>query len=361
MHLKSTWIRLTPIGLILLALQMSACAHSPRHSDSDSNTAPATVAETKGFDAELTRYAYPFPVKFYEFESQRQKLKMAYMDVTPEPSNGHTVLLLHGKNFSGAYWAPTMRSLAKAGFRVIVPDQIGFGKSSKPAAYQFTFQTLATNTKGLLEQLGISSFTVVGHSMGGMLATRTALMFPDAVERLVLVNPIGLEDWKTRVSYRSVDDVYQQELKATPESIRAYMQTSYFDGKWKPEYDSLVEILAGWTQNPDYPVVAWDAALTADMIFTQPVIYEFNRVRAPTLLIIGQRDRTAIGRAWATPKVASQMGNYPVLGRRAARLIPGAKLVEIQNSGHLPQVEAFPAYEKALLDFLANKNRKSKK
>jgi len=88
------------------------------------------------------------------------------------------------------------------------------------------------------------------------------------------------------------------------------------------------------------------------MVFTQPVLYEFPLLRAPTLLIIGQRDRTAVGKAWAPDPAKATLGDYPTLGRKAAKTIPGAKLVEIKDAGHLPQVEAFDEYIKAVLDFL---------
>jgi pimeloyl-ACP methyl ester carboxylesterase len=175
--------------------------------------------------------------------------------------------------------------------------------------------------------------SVVGHSMGGMLATRYALLHGARVEKLVLVNPIGLEDWKTVVPYRTIDAWYAQELGATVDSVRAYQKQSYYDGQWKPEYERLIEIAGGVTQHPDYPRVAWCSALTYDMIFTQPVVHEFPRLAVPTLLIIGQRDRTALGRAWAPKDVAAALGDYPALGKRAAVAIPGARLVEIPGVG----------------------------
>ncbi len=101
------------------------------------------------------------------------------MDVPPTcgTSNGKTAVLLHGKNFCGPTWGATASVLADAGYRVILPDQIGYCKSSKPASYQFSLQQLAENTLGLLNTLGdIDGFTLIGHSLGGMLATRFALM-----------------------------------------------------------------------------------------------------------------------------------------------------------------------------------------
>ena len=248
----------------------------------------SSIEQTR-FDARLSKFEYPHEVQIFAFEDQRQPLEMAYMDVPPTgTANGEAVLLLHGKNFAGAYWKDTIATLAEKGYRVVVPDQIGFGKSTKPAAYQFSFHGLAANTHALLEKIGVESVSVVGHSMGGMLATRYALMYPESTEKLVLVNPIGLEDWKLVVPYQGVDAWYQSELQKTPEKVRAYMQASYFDGKWKPEYDAVAALQMGWAdeEGPGRELVAWSSALTYDMIFTQPVLYEFGQLKVPTLLII---------------------------------------------------------------------------
>lgn len=305
------------------------------------------------FDDRLTHYPYPYEVKTRRFEAQRQPLEMAYMDVAPTgKANGETVLLLHGKNFSGAYWKTTIEPLTKSGYRVVVPDQIGFGKSTKPKHFQFTFHALATHTRALLDELGIGDVTVVGHSMGGMLATRFALMFPDVAKKLVLVNPIGLEDWQKFVGYVPVGTWYENELNKTPRKVRQYMTTAYFDGEWKKDYDVLAELQMGWTESPDYPRIAWVSALTYDMIYTQPVVYDFPRVTQPTLLIIGDRDRTALGRGSAPPEVAAQMGLYDQLGKKTRDAIPNAKLVELDGIGHIPQYEAYNDYIKALMTFL---------
>lgn len=305
-----------------------------------------------GFDAELTSFAYPYKVQIYQLESQNQKLKMAYMDVAAPKANGHTVVLLHGKNFSGFYWESTIKFLVELGFRVIVPDQIGFGKSSKPAAYQFTFHTLSLNTKKLLDQLQIKNAVVIGHSMGGMLASRFTLMYPAFVEKLVLVNPIGLEDWRLQAPYPGIDEIYKAELKATPDSIREYQKQAYYAGEWKPDYEKLIVAQSGWTKHADFQRVAWNSALTAEMIYTQPVIYEFSKIKAKTLLIIGQRDRTAVGKQWASADIAKKMGDYPKLGMKVRRLLAHSRLVEFPGVGHMPQVEAYERYKKSITKFL---------
>ncbi|MGV3540206.1 MAG: alpha/beta fold hydrolase [Rufibacter sp.] len=301
---------------------------------------------------ELTNYTYPFQVAFHPVKVQRQLFKMAYMDVKPQKPNGKTVVLLHGKNFNGAYWEQTAKDLSRNGYRVIIPDQIGFGKSSKPQNIQYSFQMLAQNTKSLLDSLGIEQASVLGHSMGGMLATRFALMYPQSTQKLILENPIGLEDWKRWVPYQSVEKWYAGELKQTAEGIKKYQSESYYGGKWQPEYDQWLNLLAGWTLSPDYALIAWNAALTYDMIFTQPVVYEFSDVKVPTLLIIGQRDRTALGKANAAPEVREKLGHYPTLGRETAKKIKNATLVELDNVGHLPHIEAYDRFIQPLLQFL---------
>jgi pimeloyl-ACP methyl ester carboxylesterase len=303
-------------------------------------------------DPEARNFPYPYPVHMFPVQSQRQALQMAYLDVAPEKPNGRSVVLLHGKNFSAAYWARTIAALNAGGFRVIAPDQIGFGKSSKPQSYQFSFVALAAQTAALLDKLGIARAAIVGHSMGGMLAARFALLYPDRTERLVLVDPLGLEDYGAYLGARTVDDWYAREKTQTPEKLREYMRRAYFDGVWKEEYDDLLRLPAGWMLHRDYARVAWDAALTSDMIVTQPVVHDLERLTVPTLIIVGARDHTAVGRDQVPAPTAAKMGHVLELARAAARRIPAAKVVEIPEAGHLPQVEDFSRYREALLGFL---------
>ncbi|MBB3061016.1 alpha/beta fold hydrolase [Microbulbifer rhizosphaerae] len=305
-------------------------------------------------DAMLSDYQYPYPVKQFPLTSQQQPLAMAYMDIPParEQKARSTVLLLHGKNFSGAYWQDTIKALSEAGYRVIAPDQIGFGKSSKPMRFQYSFQTLADHTKALLDHLKLDRVAVAGHSMGGMLASRFALMYPERLERLVLINPIGLEDWKRTVPYQPLDRAIAAERAQTPEKIKRYMTRAYFDGQWRKAYEPLLAIQAGWAAGPDSDKIAVVDALTSDMVFTQPVLYEFPDIRVPTLLIIGTRDRTAIGRDRAPASVQKTLGRYDQLGKKTAEAIPNATLVELDNVGHIPQFEAFAPYMESFQDFL---------
>src|SRR3954453_5549172 len=241
------------------------------------------------------------------------------------------------------------RRLSRRGAR---PDRLL--QIHQAGALSVQFPTAGPQYHALLASRGIARATIMGHSMGGMLAMRFALMYPDAVEPLVLVDPLGLEDWKAEgVPYATVATTYQAQLKTSFDSIKADQLRSYYHGQWKPEYDRWVAMLSGMYAGAGKERVAWNQALTSDMIYTQPVIYELGLIKSKTLLMIGGKDRTAPGANRAPAEIAARLGNYPELGRRAARSIHDATLVEFPELGHSPQVEAPEAFHKALLDGLS--------
>ncbi|HEY3595938.1 MAG TPA: alpha/beta hydrolase [Paraburkholderia sp.] len=346
--------RTLPALLVSFVLGVAPAVGALAAESAAAATAPMAGNEGPAYGPELQGFDYPWPVREFTFTSQGEPLHMAYMDVAPEHPNGRTAVLLHGKNFCAATWGETIRRLTDAGYRVIAPDQIGFCKSSKPQRYQFTFQQLARNTHALLESIGVRNATMIGHSTGGMLAVRYALMYPDDTQQLVLVDPIGLEDWKAKgVPSQSVDQWYERELKTTADGIRRYEQATYYAGKWSADYEPWVQMLAGMYRGPGKQQVAWDSALLYDMIYTQPVVYELGLLKMPTLLMIGDKDTTAIGKDSAPPDVRATLGHYPELGKAAARVIPHATLVEFPTLGHSPQMQDPQAFHKALLDGLA--------
>jgi pimeloyl-ACP methyl ester carboxylesterase len=313
-------------------------------------TVPGRGAELAPLSISMEGYPYPYPISFLPLKIEGQDLRMAYMDVAPDGKpNGKSVLLLHGKNFFGAYWKETIGILAKNGYRVVVPDQLGFGKSARPDIH-YSFHLFGANTKMLLDSLGIKQAAVVGHSMGGMVAVRFALLYPEMVSALVLENPIGLEDYRELVPYITLEQAYRNELNATEEGIRGYIR-GYFV-HWKPGYEEYADVAIRIRKSGEYPRQALSSALTYQIIYEQPVCHEFQNIRARTLLMIGQSDRTVVGKARMKKELLPLAGNYPELGRKTAALIPGAKLVEIANAGHIPRFE-FPArYHEELLSFL---------
>jgi len=307
---------------------------------------------TKPLGIALEEYPYPWPVHLLPLVIEGQELRMAYMDVPPlGVPNGRTVVLMHGKNFGGYYWRDVVQMLAGAGYRVIVPDQIGWGKSSKPDI-RYSFQLLAANTSHLLDTLGIQKVAVVGHSTGGMLAARFALMYPDRVTQLVMEDPIGLEDYRVNVPPQSDETLYRAELaNIDPAKIRAFY--AHYFANPKPElYEPLAEVQVRVTLSGEYPRWAKSSALAYQMIYQQPVRYEYRLLQMPTLLVVGEKDHTAPLSSYAPAEARAKMGNFAEMGRAAVKEIPHGTLVVVSDCGHIPHIEKPQEFRKALMGFL---------
>lgn len=299
------------------------------------------------YNARLKGYVYPFPVQEFHFTSQNQPLVMAYGDLGDKKSS-KVAVLLHGKNFAGYYWNRVANDLVKSGYRVIIPDQIGFGKSSKPRSYQFSFAQFALNTKKLLDDLAIKKFTLVGHSMGGMLAVHMTEAFANSVEQLILVNPIGLERYSQYVQPKDPEFFYGKEVNKTVAMFRSYQQKNYYDGQWNETYEKLLDPFKGWKQGKDYLLVAWNNALTYGPIFNEGIVDKFRYLRTPTTLVLGTRDRTGPGRGWKREGVTRQLGQYQRLGKEIKALNPKRiELIELPGLGHMPQFEDYTRFSKA--------------
>ena len=307
-----------------------------------------TASAQDSLSITLENVKYPYPVQYLPLRVEGQDIRMAYMDVKPQNPNGKAVILFHGKNFGGYYWTDVIKALTTKGYRVIVPDQIGFGRSSKPFIH-YSFHEFARYNKKLLDTLGIQKIIVLGHSMGGMLATRFTLMYPDMVEKLLLEDPIGLEDYRTFVPYESAEEDYKTELKTSYESVKKYYQSSYFT-QWKPEYDYLVQIGANVNKSADFPRYAMVSALTYEMIYEQPVCYEFGLIKVPTVLFAGKEDNTIVGKALLTPEQQAMHGQYKVLAPETAKKISGCKLIMFDNCKHIPHIEVKDEFLKALME-----------
>jgi pimeloyl-ACP methyl ester carboxylesterase len=299
----------------------------------------------------LDSYTYPHPVKFLPMQIEGQDLRMAYMDVPSSGApNGRTVVLMHGKNFGGYYWANVIAFLASNGYRVVVPDQIGWGKSSKPDI-RYSFHLLAANTAQLLDKLNVGRAVVIGHSTGGMLAVRFALSYPDRVSQLVLEGPLGMEDY--RAIPRSTDDeLYQQELNNTdPDKIRAVFRR-YFASPKEDIYGPLAEVPVRVTASGEYARWAKASALAYQMIYEQPVRYEYRLLKPPTLLMVGEKDHTVPLSAKAPQQLRERMGHFPELAQQAAKEIPNASAVVVPDCGHIPHIEKPEIFQRELLEFL---------
>ena len=190
--------------------------------------ASTSIAQGSTYGPQLEGFEYPHEVNRFGFVSQGQPLSMAYLDVAPANPNNRTAVLLHGKNFCAATWESAIAALVAAGYRVIAPDQVGFCKSSKPPAYQFSFGQLAFNTHALLEKLGIQNASIVGHSWR-MLAV--ALCPAISKHRNSVAAIHRRRTGRPRVFLASVALAFRELIP-----IRRIRSTSglFLRGQWKP-------------------------------------------------------------------------------------------------------------------------------
>jgi pimeloyl-ACP methyl ester carboxylesterase len=275
---------------------------------------------------------YPHPSSYLPLTLYGQDVRMAYMDVAPQgQANGHTVVLLHGNNFAGFYFGVVIDAVRKEGFRVIVPDQIGYGRSSKPII-PYSLADMARNTRSILRRLNIDKAMIVGHSMGGMLAARFATQYPDVTERLVLFNPIGLTDTRFNNPVGDPEEAYQRVLASTYQAIRASLMryVAHKPSAWNAQFESYVRIRYAWTLGADWPRLARVQALINNLIYLDPVVYDWAHIQAPTLVYGGAEDMLA-----GTP-AAFQEGM-----KRIAATIPDgkARLELLPGLGHVPFLE----------------------
>jgi pimeloyl-ACP methyl ester carboxylesterase len=310
------------------------------------------ASEPKALGIALDEYPYPWPVHFLPLVIEGQELRMAYMEVPPSrPANGQAVVLMHGKNFGGYYWRDVAQTLADAGYRVIVPDQIGWGKSAKPDI-RYSFQLLAANTARLLDALGIKQAVLVGHSTGGMIAVRFALMYPERVTRLILEDPIGLEDYRVNIPPQPDETLYRAELANTDAATIRAFYARYFANPQPELYSPLAEVQIRVTLGGEYPRWAKASALAYQMIYQQPVRYEYRLLQPPVLLIVGERDHTVPLASYATSEAREKMGNFVELGRTAVKEMPHGTLVVVPNCGHIPHIEKPQEFQQAIMGFL---------
>ena len=322
-------MRRTTIVVVLLA----AALLTPTVASSQEPPA-SPPSEWGPMSINLEDVQYPHPVSYYAFMLEGQDVRMAYMDVAPLASaNGKSVVLLHGLNFFGEAWTDTIEILRKEGYRVIVPDQIGFGRSSKPILH-YSISTHASNTRRLLDHLGIKTTDVVTHSMGGMVASRFASSYPEVVGSLAMINQIGLTDARSQRPWRETSEVYKAALARDYGEIVKGMRAYYV--RWKPEYMKYVKIHYGWIRSGEWPHMAMVRALQQQAIYADPVVDDWPRIKARTLVIGGEKDGA----------------DYPGQARRVAETVQNGQLYVIPNVGHNPQFEAPELLYPPLLRFL---------
>jgi pimeloyl-ACP methyl ester carboxylesterase len=319
-----------------------------------STIAPAAAAEREPYGIGLEGFPYPYPVNMLPLTNDGEQVRMAYMDVAAAQPNGRTVVLLHGRNFPSSYWAPVIKTLNEAGYRVVVPDQIGFGKSSKPQG-DLHFDTLARNTVALLDHLKIAKADIVAHSLGGMVGVRIARAYPDRIDHLVLTAPIGLEDYRFYVPPTPTEKIIEAEDKLTAEGYRKQLETNYSLKLPPDQVTPFIDARFNIKGSAEYPRWLRAYVASAQMIYREPVVHEIPLITLPTLFIMGADDHNAPGKPNAPEALRPKMGHNAELAQALATKMPNGRAEVIPNAGHLVFLDAPAKYNELVLGFLGSR------
>lgn len=321
---------------LLGALVVSALSAAPVAAQ---QKPPASPPATWGpLSINLEEIVYPYPVQFLSLKLYGQDVRIAYMDVAPVGRpNGQTVVLLHGGSYYGWYWKSQIDELRRTGFRVVVEDRLGWGKSSK-AILPYSISLHASNTASLLDHLKISEAAIVGHSIGGQMATRFAFLYPTRTTHLVMINPIGLTDNRGGRGFRPFDgevDVQPDLQKAYEADVRTELSRYVV---WKPEYLEHLRIRHGVRLSAEWPRLAYVRELGGNLRSIDSTVNDWPHIKITTLLMGGVED-------------------YPAFAdeaRRAVGILPNAKLVLIPRAGHNPHEETPDTVNTELIAFLTS-------
>lgn len=246
-----------------------------------------------------------------------------------EAGSGPVVILLHGLGGNATNWVLNTKVLAEK-YRVIVPDQVGFGRSDKPFI-NYRVGTYVDFLDGLYKELKIERASLVGNSMGGWVAASYALAHPEKVERLVLVDAAG---------FAPPADFDVRQLSALNPSTREGMKqlaTLVFYNKQLFTSDAAIDLMLTQrlTAGDGYTIqqLTESIARREDMLDNR-----LSAIKQPTLIIWGRNDGL-------TPLAQ--------FGERFKKEIPGSQLLVFDQCGHVPQVEKAAEFNAAVLKFLA--------
>ncbi|MBP2291511.1 alpha/beta fold hydrolase [Azospirillum rugosum] len=267
------------------------------------------------------------------------------------PADGPLVILLHGFPEFWYGWRRQVGALAAAGFRVLVPDQRGYGMSDKPPGIDsYTTDRLAADVLALADWAGCRTFSVVGHDWGGIVAWWVALVRLDRVARLVILNaphPATVRPYALRHPTQAARSWYVLafQLPRLPERMMAAhgfrMAERALLGTSRPgtfDADDLACYREAWGRPGALTaMVNWYRALRRGL---RP---PNARVRAPTLILWGDRDRFL------------EQG----LAEAAAALCDDARVVHMEKASHWVQHEEAARVNRDLTAFLSGGRREA--
>lgn len=308
--------------IVFMALLMGCSAQTPGVRDGD--------PLDSFFRDQVT---YPFRVKYADARSDDGTVwEVGYMDVKPLfKINPKVLVLIHGRAFTGAYFGHVARIASQHGIRVVVPDLPNCGKSlpgnlDKPLSRTMQ-QSREVIHDLIVNKLGIEKATYGGHSLGGQFILGYALSYPDAVERIILNAPAGLEElpakhFPARLA-KSIDKnafvkmpYYAKKIGLDFMKDQERIELFYYY-KWKNKAGKVIDIPIGFfkkecpdaristdirkmiiTANPEefkrYSITSFRDIYNLGVEIQKEdkgsLFKQYHKIRSPILLIFGEKE-----------------------------------------------------------------------
>lgn len=271
--------------------------------------------------------------------------RVHYVELNPEGEK--TILFVHGLGSYLKFWRYQLDVFAEQGYRVIAIDQIGYGKSVKPATFPYTMEAFAEVVRAFVRAKGLERPILVGHSMGGHTALTLAITYPDEVGALVLTAPAGFEKFSARERewFRSVFSVALVKSTSEPAMWSTINRSNFMT--WRDEYAWLIEERSRVRFSEDFDSYAYaNVRSVQGLTFTEYTRNNLERITVPTMIVFGSGDRLI-------PNRFMHGGHTREIMQYGADRIPNSQLVELDGCGHTVQMDCWQEYNQRVLNFLA--------
>ncbi|MHC1704679.1 MAG: alpha/beta fold hydrolase [Tenuifilaceae bacterium] len=311
-------------GLITILLSVGSCS-SPYKS---------LVKHTS-----MQNIEYPFDVK--KVKLPLNGCEVAYIDEGKGPK---TIIFIHGLGSYLPAWTKNVREL-KNNFRCIAIDLPGYGKSSKEP-HSGLMSYYAGVVKELIEQLDLGKVVLAGHSMGGQISITTALLYPEKVDGLVLVDPAGFEKFHEGQKQWFRDVMTFEGVKnTTVEGIQNNLATNFYRVPKDAEF--MINDRISMRTAVDFDAYCYAVVQSVNGMVNEQVIDHLEKITQPTIIFFGENDNLIPNR-YLNPGRTIDIAKY------GAEKIKGSKLVMAPKCGHFMMFEKSEVFNSEVLNFLKN-------
>lgn len=278
-------------------------------------------------DKRLKTYRYPYKTKIYNYLSQSQKVSMDYLikeDKKKSYPPRKTVIFVHDINTVGAQWENLAELFYNAGYRVLIPDLIGMGRSLKPEGYQYSTNTYAYMLKKFIKWYQIKTPLLVGSGFGSDIINTYSHMLNPNYSKAFLINPTFFIGEDVTRNYMSIDQIYEKELNKSLDDIKSFLSEKL--DITSPSGAHLLWLHQGLKQGVDWRELAFTRAkIMHHYVYSNKVT---NKLHENVFILYGENAK------YQPASYFKSQNDYIKKLRFNFK-----RIIQIQNSGFHPEID----------------------